>query len=141
MRLPGESLCGTQVEQFRKKYGIIPKVSDRSFLSNSFHVPVWANVTPIEKQDIEERFFAKSTGGRIQYVRIPNSSNPEATQTLIERGIRKGFYQGVNLAKSWCDSGHEFFENAYPDFDGSCPICGSKNITTVNRVCRIYGFQ
>ena len=63
------------------------------FLTNSFHCPVWAEITPIEKQDIEERFFKKSAGGRIQYVRIPNSSNPEATRMLIERGIRMGFYQ------------------------------------------------
>lgn len=135
---PAESLAGTQVEQFRKKYGIIPKVSDKPYLSNSFHAGVWEDLTPIEKQDIEERFFKKSAGGRIQYVRIPNSSNPEATRMLFERGIRKGFYQGVNLAKSYGQCGHEFFEQEYDDFDGTCPICGCKDITTINRVCRLY---
>lgn len=132
---PAESLAGTQIEQFRKMYGVVPGISDREYLTNSFHMPVWAEITPIEKQDKEYRLFKIPAGGRIQYVRIPNSSNPEATRMLIERGIRMGFYQGVNLAKSYGSCGHQFFEQEYENFDGTCPICGCKDITTVNRVC------
>lgn len=138
---PAESLAGTQVQQFRKKYGIVKNVSDREYFTNSFHMPVWENLTPIEKQDKEFRFFKIPTGGRIQYVRIPNSNNPEGTRILIERGIKMGFYQGINLEKSYCDHGHQFFEKDYPDFDGHCPICGSADITTINRVCGYLGYQ
>lgn len=136
---PGESLAGTQLQQFRKKYGVIKNVSDKGYMTNSFHTSVAANITPIEKQDIEERFFKIPTGGRIQYVRIPNSSNPEAVRKLIERGISKGYYQGVNLQKSYGACGHEFFEEEYENFDGkSCPICGCSDVVTITRICRIY---
>jgi len=60
---PGESLCHTQVEQFRKKYGIIKGVSDHEYTTNSFHCPVYADITPIEKQDIEYPMFHMVNGG------------------------------------------------------------------------------
>ena len=53
---PAESLCGLQVEQFRRKYGIVEGVSDRPYVSNSFHCHVTEDLTPIEKQDLEGRF-------------------------------------------------------------------------------------
>lgn len=138
---PAESLASTQVEQFKAKYGVIKKVSDREYFTNSFHMPVWAEITPLEKQNLEKRFFDMSAGGRIQYVRIPSGRNLEAVVALIERGISMGFYQGINLAKSYCDHGHQFFEEDYPDFDGRCPICGSRDITTINRVCGYLGYS
>lgn len=47
---PAESLCGLQVEQFRKKYGIVENVSDRPYVSNSFHCHVTEDITPIENR-------------------------------------------------------------------------------------------
>ena len=138
---PAESLAGTQIEQIRKKYGVIKNISSREYLTNSFHMPVWSDISPIEKQDLEKRFFDVSTGGRIQYVRIPNSDNLEATRMLIERGVKYGFYQGINLAKSYCKNGHEFFEQEIEGFDGRCPICGTRNLTTINRVCGYMGYS
>ena len=75
---PAESLCGLQVEQFRKMYGIIEGVSDRPYVSNSFHCHVTEDVTPIEKQDLEGRFWELCNGGKIQYVRYPIGYNKEA---------------------------------------------------------------
>ena len=54
---PAESLCGLQVEQFRKKYGIIEGVSDRPYVSNSFHCHVTEDLTPIQKQDLGGSFL------------------------------------------------------------------------------------
>ena len=65
---PAENLCGLQVKQFRKKYGIIENVSDREYVSNGFHCHVTEDITPIEKQDLEYRFWELSNGGKIQYV-------------------------------------------------------------------------
>lgn len=70
---PAESLCGLQVEQFRKKYGIIEGVSDRPYVSNSFHCGVWEHITPVQKQDTEKRFWNLFNGGKIQYCRYPIS--------------------------------------------------------------------
>ena len=72
---PAENLCGLQVKQFREKYGIIENVSDREYVSNGFHCHVTEDITPIEKQDLEYRFWELSNGGKIQYVKYPISYN------------------------------------------------------------------
>lgn len=126
---PAESLCGLQVKQFRKKYGIIPNVSDREYVSNSFHCHVKENITPIEKQDYEKRFWNLMNGGKIQYVKYPISYNNNAIVTLIRRAMDMGFYEGVNLSLSYCDDcGHEEL-----DMD-VCPKCGSTNLTKIERM-------
>ncbi len=126
---PAENLCGVQVQQFRKKYGIIENVSDREYVSNSFHCHVTEDITPIEKQDLEGRFWNLCNGGKIQYVKYPISYNTEAIKTLVRRAMAKGFYEGVNLSLSYCDDcGHEEL-----DMD-VCPECGSRNLTKIDRM-------
>ena len=126
---PAENLCGLQIKQFRNKYGIIENVSDREYVSNSFHCHVTEDITPIEKQDKEERFWELSNGGKIQYVRYPINYNREAVKTLVRRAMKKGFYEGVNLSLSYCDDcGHEELEMDV------CPVCGSKNLTKIDRM-------
>lgn len=132
---PAETLCGKQIEQFRKKYGIIKGVSDRAYTTNSFHDPVWLDITPVEKQDDEERFWNYFNGGKIQYCRYPVSYNLEAIKTLVRRAMDKGFYEGVNLSLSYCNTcGHQELEMDV------CPVCGSKNITAINRMNGYLGF-
>ena len=126
---PAESLCGLQVEQFRKMYGIVKGVSDRPYVSNSFHCHVTEDVTPIEKQDLEGRFWELCNGGKIQYVRYPIDYNREAIRTLIRRAMSLGYYEGVNLSLAYCDDcGHEELEMDV------CPVCGSKNLTKIDRM-------
>ena len=126
---PAESLCGLQVEQFRKMYGIVPGVSDREYVSNSFHCGVWEDITPIQKQDLENRFWDLFNGGKIQYVRYPINYNREAVITLVRRAMSFGYYEGVNLSLAYCDDcGHEELEMDV------CPVCGSKNLTKIDRM-------
>ncbi len=126
---PAENLCGLQVKQFRNKYGIVENVSDREYVSNSFHCHVTEDITPIEKQDLEGRFWELSNGGKIQYVRYPINYNRDAVKTLVRRAMAKGFYEGVNLSLSYCDDcGHEELEMDV------CPVCGSKNLTKIDRM-------
>lgn len=126
---PAENLCGLQVKQFRKKYGIIENVSDREYVSNGFHCHVTEDITPIQKQDLEYRFWELSNGGKIQYVKYPVSYNKEAIRTLVRRAMRMGFYEGVNLSLAYCDDcGHEELEMDI------CPVCGSKNLTKIDRM-------
>ena len=126
---PAENLCGLQVKQFRAKYGIIEGVSDREYVSNSFHCHVSENITPIEKQDLEYRFWELANGGKIQYVKYPIDYNIEAIKTLIRRAMDMGFYEGVNLSLAYCDDcGHQELEMDV------CPVCGSRNLTKIDRM-------
>lgn len=126
---PAESLCGLQVEQFRKMYGIVEGVSDRPYVSNSFHCHVTEVMTPIEKQDCEGRFWELCNGGKIQYVRYPIGYNIDAIRALVRRAMELGYYEGVNLSLAYCDDcGHEELEMDV------CPVCGSRNLTKIDRM-------
>ena len=126
---PAENLCGLQVKQFREKYGIIEGVSDREYVSNSFHCHVTEDITPIQKQDLEYRFWELSNGGKIQYVKYPIDYNITAIKTLVRRAMDMGFYEGVNLSLAYCDDcGHQELEMDV------CPKCGSKNLTKIERM-------
>ena len=126
---PAENLCGLQVKQFRKKYGIVKNVSDRGYVSNSFHCHVSEKISPIQKQNLEKRFWDLLNGGKIQYVKYPVSYNTGAIETLINRAMDLGFYEGVNLALSYCDDcGHQELNMDV------CPKCGSRNLTKIDRM-------
>lgn len=133
---PAESLCGTQVKQFRKKYGIIPHVSDREYFTNSFHIHVSADITPMQKQDLEQASFHSCNGGHIQYVRLPNPENKRAVASLVKRGMDMGFYQGVNFDLAICECC-----GARPKSTTQCDQCGSTDISVINRVCGYLGFS
>ncbi len=126
---PAESLTGLQVQQFRAKFGIIENVSDHAYVSNSFHCHVSEDITPIEKQNLEYRFWELCNGGKIQYVKYPIDYNMEALKTLVRRAMDLGFYEGVNLSLAYCDDcGHQELEMDV------CPKCGSKNLTKIERM-------
>lgn len=126
---PAESLASKQVEQFRKKYGIIENVSDKGYFSNSFHCHVAEDITPIEKQDLENRFWNLFNGGKIQYCKYPINYNTGALKTLIRRAMKLGFYEGVNLSLAYCEEcGHEELSM------DKCPKCNSENITRIDRM-------
>ena len=132
---PAESLCGLQVEQFRKMYGIVENVSDKPYVSNSFHCHVSEDISPIEKQDKEQRFWNYFNGGKIQYCRYNLGYNTEAIKTLVLRAMDKGFYEGVNLALCYCeDCGYQQVEMDV------CPKCGSSMITKIDRMNGYLGF-
>lgn len=131
---PAESLCGTQATQYREYTG---DNQFGSFFSNSFHCHVSEDITPIEKQDTEAAAFHKVAGGHIQYVRLDNPENLEATKAIIERGMSLGFYQGVNFDSCHCNDCGTSFTNG----GKTCPNCGSHNITTISRVCGYLGYS
>ena len=109
--------------------GIIEGVSSREYVSNSFHCGVWEDISGIEKQDLEERFWELCKGGRIQYVRYNLSYNRKAMLTYIERAMEKGFYEGVNLSLAYCNNcGHEELEM------DTCAKCGSNDLTKIDRM-------
>lgn len=126
---PAESLCGLQARQFKEKYGIIKNVSDRGYLSNSFHCHVREDITPILKQNIERNFWPYSNGGKIQYVKYPIDYNLKAIKTLVLRAMDYGFYEGVNLSLAYCE------DCGYSELSmDKCPKCNSLNLTKIERM-------
>ena len=125
---PAENLCGLQMEQFKRKYGNFG-LREKEYMTNSFHCAVWEDISPILKQDLEERFWPYFDGGKITYVRYPIAYNKKAMKTLVTRAMDKGFFAGVNMALSYCNNcGHEEL-----DMD-VCPKCGSDDLTKVTRI-------
>lgn len=133
---PAESLCGLQVEQFRKLFGEQRGVTDKPYTSNSFHCAVYEDITPIQKQDIEYKMYHYCTGGAIQYCRYPINYNIEAMVTIVRRAMKMGFYEGINLQLDYCeDCGYQFIDS------DTCPKCHSSNITRIERMNGYLGYS
>ena len=133
---PAESLCGLQVEQFRKMFGEVKGMTDKPYTSNSFHCAVYEKISPIKKQDIEYKMYHYCTGGAIQYCRYPLGYNIEAMISLVRRAMKMGFYEGVNLQLDYCeDCGHQFIDS------DECPKCKSKNLTRIERMNGYLGYS
>ena len=129
---PAENLCYTALKKFRKKYGIIPKVSDREFFTNSMHVPVWYEISPFEKIDIESQLTGYSSAGCITYVELDSSAvhNTKALEQIVDYAMDHDIpYFAINVP---CDTCLECgFQG---EFNDSCPICGSTKIQQLRRV-------
>lgn len=118
-----------QIKQFRDKYGDVEGVTDHPYTSNSFHANVREDINPIQKQDCEHRFWNYFNGGKIQYVKYPIDYNKEAIVTLVRRAMDLGYYEGINIALSYCNEcGHQ-----EPNMD-VCSKCDSENLTKIDRM-------
>lgn len=129
---PAESLCHTALNKFKERYGVIPNVSDKEFFTNSIHVPVWKEITPFEKIDIESKLTGYSSAGCITYVELEGTSknNIEAMETLVNYAMDHDIpYFAINVPNDTClDCGFT------DEFNDCCPVCGSKNIQQLRRV-------
>ena len=129
---PAENLAYTALLRFRNKYGIIPKVSDRTFFTNSSHVPVWKNMNPFEKIDIESQLTGYTSAGAITYVELEGAckNNIDALETLVNYAMDKDVpYFGINLPNDQCmDCGY------LGEFNDECPECHSERIMQLRRV-------
>ena len=129
---PAENLCYTALKKFRDRYGIIPNVSDREFFTNSMHVPVWKEMSPFEKIDIESQLTGYSSAGCITYVELDSGvkNNLEALETLVNYAMDKDIpYFAINVPNDTCLS------CGYTDeFNDACPECGSQEIQQLRRV-------
>jgi ribonucleoside-triphosphate reductase len=129
---PAENLCYTAMKKFKEKYGVIKDVSDKEFFTNSIHVPVWKDVDPFEKIDIESQLTGYSNAGCITYVELGSSCkhNLDALETLVNYAMDKDIpYFAINVPNDQC------MECGYCDeMNDTCPKCGSKDIKRLRRV-------
>ena len=129
---PAENLCYTAMNKFRAKYGEIPNVSDRDFFTNSMHVPVWKEISPFEKIDIESQLTGYSSAGCITYIECEGGvkNNVKALETLVNYAMDHDIpYFAINVPNDTC------LECGYTgEFNDKCPMCGSTNIQQLRRV-------
>ena len=129
---PAENLCYTSMQKFKERFGIIPNISDREYFTNSMHVPVWKELTPFEKIDIESQLTGYSSAGCITYVELPESAqnNIDALETLVNYAMDKDIpYFAINVPNDTCE------ECGFTgEINTVCPQCGSDNIKRLRRV-------
>ena len=129
---PAENLCYTAMKKFQEKYGKITDISDKDFFTNSIHVPVWIDIDPFTKIDIESQLTGYSSAGCITYVECEGSvkNNLEAIETIVNYAMDKDIpYFAINVPNDTC------LECGYCDeFDEKCPVCQSTNIQHLRRV-------
>ena len=127
-----ENLCHTALVKFRDKYGIIPNVSDKEFFTNSMHVPVWKEMSPFDKIEIESQLTGYSSAGCITYVELDSGvkNNIDALETIVNYAMDKDIpYFAVNVPNDTClDCGY------CDEFNDHCPECLSRNIQQLRRV-------
>ena len=127
-----ENLCYTALKKFKEKYGIIPKVSDKEYFTNSIHVPVWEKVDMLKKIDIEAQLTGYSSAGCITYVELDAGmeNNLDAMEEIVVYAMDKDIpYFAINVPNDTClDCGYT------GEFNNRCPECGSSHIQQLRRV-------
>ena len=131
---PAEGLAGRFTRFDKKKFGIIPGVTDKDYYTNSNHVPVYYKCTPKHKAEIEGPYHALTGGGHIFYVEIDGDAthNPEAIMTIVDLMDKYDIgYCSVNHNRNRClDCG---YENAKQNMK-KCPHCGGEKIDQLQRI-------
>ena len=129
---PAENLCHTSLKKFREQYGIIENVSDKEYFTNSMHVPVWKEMSPFEKIDIESQLTGYSSAGCITYVELDSGvkNNIDALETLVTYAMDKDIpYFAINVPNDTC------MNCGYTDeINDVCPECNGNNIQRLRRV-------
>ena len=129
---PAENLCHTAMKKFKAKYGEIPNVSDKEYFTNSTHVPVWTEISPFEKIDIEAELAKYSNAGCITYIELEGGiqNNLKALEQLVNYAMDKDIpYFAVNVPNDTC------LKCGYTgEFNDKCPACGSEDIQQLRRV-------
>ena len=129
---PAESTCMTLRNKLFDKYGLIEGVTDREYITNSHHIPVYYNISIMDKIDLESKFAHLCTGGFIEYVELNSSfmKNIDAIEKIIDYAMEKDTaYFALNFPiDTCCDCGYS------DEIKDNCPECGSYNIERLRRV-------
>ena len=129
---PAENLCYTAMQKFKKEWGVIENISDKDFFTNSIHVPVWKEMNPFEKIDIEAELTGYSSAGCITYVELDAGvkNNLEVVEQIINYAMDKDIpYFAINVPNDLC------LNCGYTDEIGTaCPQCGGTDIQRLRRV-------
>ena len=147
---PLESTTYKFAKCLQKRFGIIPGVTDKNYITNSYHVHVTEEIDAFQKLAFEAQFQALSTGGAISYVEVPNmQQNLEAVLKVIQFIYENIMYAELNTKSDFCqECGFDGEIQIVTDDDGKlvweCPHCGNRDQTKMNvarRTCGYIGTQ
>ena len=131
---PAEGLAGRFTKMDRKKFGVIPGITDKDYYTNSSHVPVYFHCTPRHKAEIEGPYHKYENAGHIFYVEIDGDAthNPEAIMSIVDLMDKYDIgYGSVNHNRNRClDCGYEDATEGLEE----CPHCHGHNIDTLQRI-------
>ena len=129
---PAENLCYTAMKKFKEDFGVIPNVSERDYFTNSMHVPVWKEISPFDKIDIESELTGYSSAGCITYVELEGAvlKNLSALEQIVNYAMDKDIpYFAINVPNDTC------LECGWTgEIGDACPECGSTHIQRLRRV-------
>ena len=131
---PAEGLSGRFTKGDRKKFGIVPGVTDKDYYTNSNHVPVYYHCSPRHKAEIEAPYHDLTRGGHIFYVEIDGDAthNPEAVMQIVDIMDKYNIgYGSVNHNRNRCMTCG--YEDSQADLK-VCPKCGSTDIDKLQRI-------
>ena len=152
------SIYGTPLESttykfakcLQKRFGIISGVTDKSYITNSYHVHVTEEIDAFEKLKFESQFQALSPGGAISYVEVPNmENNIDAVISVMQYIYDNIMYAELNTKSDYCqECGYTGEIQIIEDKEGKliweCPNCGNRDQDKMNvarRTCRYIGTQ
>ena len=147
---PLESTTYRFAKCLQKRFGIIPGVTDKSYITNSYHVHVTEEIDAFDKLEFEAQFQALSTGGAISYVEVPNmQQNIPAVLQVIRFIYDHIMYAELNTKSDFCQvCGYDGEIRIVSDEDGKlvweCPKCGNRDQNKMNvarRTCGYIGTQ
>ena len=147
---PLESTTYRFAKCLQKRFGIIEGVTDKNYITNSYHVHVTENINAFDKLSFESQFQALSTGGAISYVEVPNmQDNIEAVLQVIKFIYDNIMYAELNTKSDYCqECGYDGEIKIVTDDSGKlvweCPKCGNRDQNKMNvarRTCGYIGSQ
>lgn len=142
---PSESTAGYLSDRLKDTFGEIKDITDKGWLTNSYHVDIREQVDAFTKLSIESKLQEQSLGGNVSYVEVNNlCNNLEALEQLVDFMYENNIYAEVNSESDVCGACHYegIMSNDPKTLDWYCPVCGNKDqskLSVVRRVCGYLG--
>ena len=148
------SVYGTPIESttykfakcLKKRFGVVEGITDRNYITNSYHVPVFEDIDAFSKLKLESKFQKLSPGGAISYIETPNlQNNLEVVLQVIQFIYDNIMYAELNTKSDYCQKcGFDGEILINDNLEWYCPNCGNKDHNTLNvarRTCGYIGSQ
>lgn len=139
---PIESTTYKFAKCLKKRFGVIEGITDREFITNSYHVPVFEEIDAFTKLKLESEFQSLSLGGAISYVEVPNmQTNINAVLKIIQFMYDNIMYAEINTKSDYCHvCGYDGEIEINDNLEWVCPNCGNKDQDKMNVVRRTCGY-